>query len=73
MVKPYEEVYIVKCEGHGNKPKLTIELSRDIGAAIDDSSNNGVEDIEYNSVRNSLVTRFLRDTILFVGIEFWSY
>lgn len=51
MVKSHEEVYIVKCEGYGDdKPKLTIELSRD---AIDNTTilSNGVEDIEYNSVR----------------------
>lgn len=50
MVKPHEEVYIVKCEGYGNdKPKLTVELSRDIGA-VDDPSSNGIEDIQFNSV-----------------------
>lgn len=53
MVKSHEEVYIVKCEGYGDdKPKLTIELSRDIGV-VDDTTilSNGVEDNEYNSVR----------------------
>lgn len=48
MVKPNEEVYIVRCEGtSSDKPKLLIELSRDVGA-IDDT--NDVQDISYNSV-----------------------
>lgn len=53
MIKSSEEVYIVKCEGYGNdKPKLTIELSRDIGA-VDDSitSEDGIN-IGYNAVWN---------------------
>lgn len=49
MIKPNEEVYIIKCDGNhcDNKPKLSIELSRDVGA-IDDPNivthNNNDDD-----------------------------
>ncbi|XP_031641127.1 probable cation-transporting ATPase 13A3 [Contarinia nasturtii] len=51
MIKSNEEVYIVKCEGYGNdKPKLTIELSRDIGAVDDTTtSEDGINNVGFNA------------------------
>lgn len=50
MIKPNEEVYIIKCDGNPSDktpPKLSIELSRDVGA-IDDPNlvthNNNNDD-----------------------------
>lgn len=67
MIKQNEEVFIVKCEGYGNdKPKLIVELSRDIGA-IDDATtlHDQMPDVRYGSVR-----KFQHFFHLFVFFDF---
>lgn len=54
MIKPNEEIYIVKCDGFLNdKPKLKIELSQDVGAIDEPQSVN--EDILLNSVIKKII------------------
>lgn len=54
MIKPNEEIYIIKCDGNVNdKPKLKIELSQDCGGIDDPPAVD--EDILFNSVRTKLI------------------
>lgn len=41
MIQPQEQIYVIKCDGiHNDKPKLSIELSRNIGTTDESYSNN---------------------------------
>lgn len=57
MIKPNEEVYIIKCdELYNDKPKLSIELSRNVGTTDDPNLVMNIHDNSmYNSVRKHII------------------
>lgn len=66
MIKPNEEIYIIKCDGFDNeKPNLTIEMSQDVGAIDDDNGSNTSNASAYDAV-----SIFVLCLQTFVNIQF---